>query len=485
MQFNTFLFILLFLPFFLMGYYVLAKFSDKMAKGFLLFMSCIFYGYAGIEFLIILIGVMACNYAFILLLNKADEKQCCRKFLLAVAVTMDIVLLLCFKYYNFFIENMNNWIQTDFNMKVIILPLGISFFTFQEISYLVETYKGTTKTFSAWDYMIYILYFPKLLMGPLVMPQDLIPQINNRANRQVNAENMMQGIRMFNIGLFKKALLADTFSRAVTWGFDNILTATSGDFIVVMLAYTFQIYFDFSGYSDMAVGISKMINIGLPINFNSPYKALSLRDFWKRWHMSLTDFLTKYIYIPLGGSRKGRGRTYLNIVTVFLISGLWHGANWTFILWGLLHGVGQVLERVGANIYQKIYPVVRWLLTFIIVNVLWLLFRANSVGEWLYLLKHILALQNLNVSAELINCFSLPEITFLMYHFPFSYLNSVIRGFPMFGFLLVALAGCLCMENTYNRKYSKTFITSVISAIILVWSLISLSGEAVFVYNNF
>lgn len=484
MQFNTFIFILFFLPIVLAGYFISGKFSCKYSNIYLAVMSCFFYGYSGVRTLIMFTSVVVGNYIFVKLLHKktADKSK---KIILSLGIIANICILAYFKYYNFFVENINIILKTDFNVKNIILPLAISFFVFQEIAYLIETYKGNTRDFLFVDYFLYMLFFPKLLMGPLVMPQDLIPQLRCKDRKKLDIENLIVGIRMFNIGLFKKAILADTFAKAVNWGMGNSDIATSVDLLIVMVVYTFQIYLDFCGYSDMAIGISKMMNIELPVNFNSPYKAISIKDFWSRWHMSLTRFLTDYIYIPLGGNRKGVFRTYINIIVVFLISGMWHGANWTFILWGGLHGVLQVVERAGRKAYSKIHLCIKWMMTFILVNILWLLFRADTVQQWISMLASILEFENFTISDGLLNCFNLPEVVFLMHHFPFSYMNTLVRGFPMFCFLISVMVGCLCMENTYKRKYSKDLLSPIVSAILFCWSLISLSGESVFIYNNF
>ena len=274
---------------------------------------------------------------------------------------------------------------------------------------MVAVYKKEISSINAIDYLAYILYFPKLLMGPLMDPVDFIEQFNSPKLKNVDWNNIAYGIKIFSFGLFKKMLLADTFSKAVSWGFSNIEAATSMDWILIMLFYTFEIYFDFSGYSDMAVGTSLMLNITLPINFDSPYKAVSIRDFWKRWHISLTKFLTKYIYIPLGGSRKGRIFTYLNTMIVFLVSGIWHGANWTFILWGLLHGAFSIFDRLIEKIPTKIFEPARWLATFLVINILWLLFRADSVQQWMDILKTIIGFSNTVVSDGLLNSFVIQE----------------------------------------------------------------------------
>ena len=266
-----------------------------------------------------------------------------------LTIAANVGVLLYYKYMSYIVSITpvdETAVATD-AVSTFIMPLGISFFTFQQIMYVVNVYSKTIEDVDVIDYLAYITYFPKLIMGPMVEPLYLIDQINDTEKRTFDWDNFAIGLKLFSFGLFKKMVLADTFTRGVTWGFGNIDAATAGDMVLTTLFYTFEIYFDFSGYSDMAVGVSKMLNIDLPINFDSPYKATSIRDFWKRWHISLTSFFTKYIYFPLGGSRKGNIRTYVNIMIVFLVSGLWHGANWTFILWGgyswLPTGVGETL----------------------------------------------------------------------------------------------------------------------------------------------
>ena len=274
------------------------------------------------------------------------------KLTLALPVIANVLLLLYFKYLDFTITNINTILGLKITHPEIVLPLGISFYTFQQIAYIVAVEKGKLDNISLIDYLAYILYFPKLLMGPITDPVDYISQLNQVQKKKADMHNIAVGIKLFSLGLIKKLMLADTFAAAVSWTYENIDAASSADCMLLMLFYTFEIYFDFSGYSDMAVGISAMFNIDLRINFDSPYKAVSIRDFWKRWHISLTGFLTEYIYIPLGGSRKGSMFTYLNIMIVFLVSGLWHGDNWTFILWGLLHGLFICIDRRFEN-YEK------------------------------------------------------------------------------------------------------------------------------------
>lgn len=330
MLLNSHIFIFFYLPILLITYFFCNKIHMTAGKAVLIIGSLFFYAYEDWHMLFFLGTSLMCNWVFVYLIQHVKR----RRILLAVPIAINVGLLLYFKYANFFIENFNGLLRTEYSLKELFLPLGISFITFQQIAYLLSVYREEMKEPSVVDYLVYILYFPKLLMGPLAEPIDFMDQLNDSATKKVNGDHIAQGLKLFSFGLFKKMILADTFATAFIWGQENIAALTSVDCIFVMLSYTFEIYFDFSGYSDMAVGVSRMLNITLPMNFNSPYKAVSIRDFWKRWHISLTNFFTKYVYIPLGGSRKGKISTYLNTMVVFAVSGIWHGAGWSFFLWG-------------------------------------------------------------------------------------------------------------------------------------------------------
>lgn len=280
-------------------------------------------------------------------------------------------------------------------------------------------------------------------------------------------------------------VLADTFATAVNWGYSNISATTAMDWFLIMLSYTFEIYFDFSGYSDMAVGISKVLNIDLPMNFDSPYKALSIRDFWKRWHISLTKFLTEYIYIPLGGNKKGKIRTYINTIIVFLISGIWHGSNWTFILWGLLHGIFSVLDRLFEKRKQYLFDIVKWVGTFFVVNILWLLFRSDSIEQWQALLYKMLTFQDMAVSNGLIDSFILPETSCIFNILHLDRINASVRGFSMLITVLFSCGICLIPENNYKSQDKNNLLTMVLAALAFIWSFLCLSNESIFTYSNF
>ena len=481
MVFNSYLFILAFLPILLIAYFGANKIGPRWGKFALIAGSALFYGYANLKALMLLAASVAVNYAFARLIQHGRRK----KALLFLPVAVNAGLLLALKYANFAISNVNALLGAQIPLRNWILPVGISFFTFQQIAYLVSVQREEIRDCALMDYLAYILYFPKLLMGPLAEPTDFIEQLNDPERKKLNWEHLAEGIKMFSFGLFKKMVLADTFAAAVSWGFARAETATSMELILTMLSYTFEIYFDFSGYSDMAIGVSRMLNIELAMNFDSPYKALSIRDFWKRWHISLTKFLTKYIYIPLGGSRKGRAMTCLNTMIVFLISGLWHGANWTFLLWGALHGLLSILDRLFEKKESKLMETVRWTGTFACVNALWLLFRAPSVGAWFQMLKRILKFQSTAIGDGLIAAFELPELSVFARVLRIAGKIDQVRGFWMLAFFAAAFLICLIPENNYRTRTRKGFASMVFAAIAMAWSVLCLSAESVFVYFNF
>lgn len=482
MQFNTFVYSLAFLPITIIGYFIINKFNYLASKIFLVAASMLFYAYVGMPAFRWLIISMVLNYSIVLILKKIRKKD-----ILWIGIILNIVLLFYFKYTNFSLNTINDLFHKNIVALDIIMPLGISFLTFQQISYLVDSYRNETSNHSLLDYILYVTFFPKILMGPIVKQSDLIPQFHNESKRYASTENLINGIQMFTIGMFKKVILADTFSRAVTWAWDlgDFGHITAMDAILVIVAYTFQIYFDFSGYSDMAIASATMLNIKLPMNFDSPYKAYSIRDFWKRWHMSLTRFLTDYIYIPLGGSKKGTIRTYANTMIVFLISGIWHGANWTFILWGILHGALSVFDRLTEKYSKNVHSALRWMCTFVAVSILWFLFRSTSITDWKIGMYHILAFQDTAISDGLINAFILPETGVLTRVLFLGKLNESIRGFWMLLFYTIAFILCLGFENSYRMKQKNNVINAVFYALLFFFTLTCIGTESVFVYFDF
>ncbi len=482
MQFNSYEFIFYFLPITVLLYFLANKIKPVAGTFVIIVASIVFYAVNRANMLVYLGVSIIINYMAALAIKRVRNKG---KVLMALPILVNVGLLLYFKYLNFAIININTFLEKELELQEIILPIGISFYTFQQIAYIVATERGELESNSIIDYLAYILYFPKLVMGPIIDPVDFISQLHQDSRKRVNITNISIGIKMFSLGLIKKVLLADTFAKAVSWAYANMDVTTSMDCVLLMLFYTFEIYFDFSGYSDMAVGVSSLFNIDLPMNFDSPYKAVSIRDFWKRWHISLTIFLTKYIYIPLGGSRRGVFFTYCNTLIVFLVSGLWHGDNWTFILWGLLHGVLSCFDRAFEKVAEKVFLPIRWICTFVSVSVLWLLFSADSLVQWKNVLIRILYMQDTSISEGMIRAFDLAENEFIYHTLHLNLLASKIRGFNMLLFIVVACFVCFVPENNYRKKNTLTIWSLILSVVAFVWGILCLGSESIFVYYGF
>ena len=299
-----------------------------------------------------------------------------------------------------------------------------------------------------------------------------------------DARRFVTAAQMFTLGLAKKLFLADTFAKAAAFGYQNYRNCTTFDVIIVMLSYTLQIYFDFSSYCDMAAAVSLMLNIDLPLNFNSPYKAFSVTEFWKRWHISLTDFLRTYVYFPLGGSRKGKLRTYRNIMIVFLISGFWHGANWTFVVWGLLHGAAQCFERIFKKPLSYVPKIIRWFFTFFFVNVAWLLFGASSFEQWRYLTAQLFN-GGYILNPELAGLLRIPGL-----RAAFQLLGLQVSDSTVFTVSAIVLLGaglyiCLFTKNLQERRYRAGKPQLVMTALLLVLCAASTGTVSNFIYSNF
>lgn len=484
MLFNSYIFIFLFFPLTLAGYYLLGRMkSTRPGNIFLIGMSLWFYGYFNPSYLAIICSSIILNYIISKIILALKNRRAA-KLLTAAGVIMNVGIIFYFKYYDFFIENVNVLFKASFELKNIVLPLGISFFTFQQISYIVDSYHGETESYAFDEYALFVSYFPQLIAGPIVLHSELMPQIRDRSLRRFNSENFSRGIFTFAVGLFKKVLIADTFSKAVVWGYANVGTIGALEAWIVSLSYMFQLYFDFSGYCDMAIGIGQMMNIKLPQNFNSPYKALSIPEYWARWHMSLQRFLRSYIYFPLGGSRRGEMRTYFNIMVVFLVSGMWHGADWTFIIWGIIQGVLVCLTRRFKTSYEKLSVPLRWMLTFGITFVLLVLFRAPDMATAKEFYRHMFLSQNFAISGELAGFFWLDEFQFFYLQIPEEAM-WYLSNYGIWIFLLGSLFAVLEFKNSGEWKFKPTVWRSVLTIVMLFWSIISLSGVSEFLYFDF
>jgi len=386
MLFNSYTFIFAFLPVVLVGYYLIRRSSlSSLWVPWLVLSSLFFYAWWNPVYLWLLGISIVFNFMLGGRLAKLAGTRLGKTLLLA-GVAVNLGAIGYFKYLGFFADVANSVAGTSFVVGHVILPLAISFFTFQQITFLVDAYAGRTKEYDFWSYCLFVSFFPQLIAGPIVHHSEMMPQFRDVADRSTTLENMSVGLTIFAFGLFKKAVLADGIAPYANLAFGTADGGGSLDFFAAWggaLAYTFQLYFDFSGYSDMAIGIARMFNVRLPLNFNSPYKALSIVDFWRRWHMTLSRFLRDYVYIPLGGNRKGRIRRHGNLMATMLIGGLWHGAGWTFVVWGGLHGLYLVINhfwsRIAGDALSGFWGrISAWGLTFLAVVVGWVFFRATS-----------------------------------------------------------------------------------------------------------
>ncbi len=399
MLFYTPEFLFLFLPITLFAYFLIGRFSWKAAFGWLAFASLFFYGYWNPKYLILISGSIIFNYAGGSVLGKLRDRgldhSACVVFVLLIIA--NIGLLGYFKYLMFFAGQFGQMFGIHWDVGLIVLPIGISFYTFTQIAYLADVAKGKVRERSFLAYILFVTYFPHLVAGPVLHHAEMMPQFANRQNLKFNVDNFALGITFFAFGLFKKIVLADGCAPLAN-GVFNVVSAglSAADAWLGATAYTLQIYYDFSGYSDMAIGLSLLFNIRLPINFNSPYRATNIIDFWRRWHITLSRFLRDYLYIPLGGNRKGQWRRHVNLMTTMLLGGLWHGANWTFLIWGGLHGLYLAINHfwrsfsettgIGKNTGMAL-KIAYHLLTLIAVIIAWVFFRAGSLADALTVLS--------------------------------------------------------------------------------------------------
>ncbi len=404
MLFNSFEFIFLFLPITVVVFFWIGNRAENVERQlpilWLVVASLIFYGRWKPLNLVLIIFSMVINYRLGHLLGNVVEKPITKKIIIAVGIIFNLGLLIYFKYSNFILENVNHFIGTNISLPAVVLPLAISFFTFQQIAYLIDAYKGETKEYNLLKYILFVCFFPQLIAGPIVHHKEVLPQFEKASIYKFSQTTLSIGLTVFIAGLFKKVIFADRIAEYSNLAFaaaSQGIDLTFAESWVGALGYTLQLYFDFSGYSDMAIGASYMFGVKLPLNFNSPYKAISIVDFWRRWHITLSHFLRDYLYIPLGGSRQGELRRYLNLVITMLIGGLWHGAGWTFIFWGGLHGFYLVVNHLyrsfrkslGHNLKNDSWLLrgAGWLATFIAVVISWVFFKANNFTTAISILK--------------------------------------------------------------------------------------------------
>lgn len=373
MLFNSFEFLFVFLPITLFVFYLFGpKLKSPFTGLWLLICSLFFYGWWNPAYILLILFSIGFNY----FISKRIYQG--RKKTLIFGIIVNLLGIVFFKYTDFLIYNLNYIPDLSLGYLNLVLPLGISFYTFQQIAYLVDSYKGTQKEKNLFSYGLFVSFFPQLIAGPIVHHSEMMGQFRKPNLTKLNYDNLSRGLFIFMMGLAKKIVIADSFALIANKGYANINSLGSAEAWASSLAYSLQLYFDFSGYSAMAIGLGLLFNIRLPQNFNSPYKSLSIKEFWRNWHMTLSRFLRDYVYIPLGGNKNGNLRTSINLIITFLLGGIWHGAGWTFIFWGFLHGLALVIHREWNKLGLNLPKVLALLLTFLFVNITWVFFRAES-----------------------------------------------------------------------------------------------------------
>lgn len=522
MLFNSYIFIFLFFPLCLTGFYLLErKGKAQAARIWLAGFSLWFYGYFNLYYLSIMAVSILFNFLVSrLLLKKREERRktggedlgharaaAGERALLAAGICANLGLLFYFKYYDFFAENINQLFGSSLLLKNVLLPLGISFFTFQQIGFLTDVYRGEAGRCSFVEYALFVSFFPQLIAGPIVNYGEMMPQFRAIGKRTFSWEQFAGGLYLFTLGMAKKVLIADTFGLAVDYGYGDPAALNGTDAVLVMLFYTLQLYFDFSGYCDMARGLGHMLGIEIPVNFNSPYRASNIIDFWKRWHITLNRFLMRYVYIPLGGNRRGKTRMLLNLMLVFLVSGLWHGAGWNFLIWGALHGALYVCTRswqlyrgrdgvgkdegrpyggVFGRLFRNLSRTAGVVCTFLFVNVAWVFFRAADAGQARMLFMRMLSGGFALPSYGIYDGFNLDEFWYVM---KVLRLTGLAHSDMLLcaAFLIFALAVVFFHRNAgeMEARFRPGVLNMVTTAVLFLWCVLSLSGVSTFLYFNF
>lgn len=484
MLFNSYLFIFIFLPICLIVWFFLNnRKMYRTAQVFVVAMSLWFYAYFNYSYIWIILGSCLFNYGCSYLTEKIPNK---RKIIGIVGITGNIAILFYYKYMDFFLENINFLFRKDFPMLKILLPLGISFFTFQQLSYVIDRMKMDAPHYGLIDYLSFVTFFPQLIAGPIVLHTELVPQFQDLSKRRFNIDNFTDGCVQAILGLGKKVLIADTLGLVVNGAYGGRYYLTTWSTIVFISAYAFELYFDFSGYCDIAMGLGKMFNFDIPRNFDHPYRSHSIKEFWNKWHMTLSRFFVTYVYIPLGGRHKGKKRQVLNTMAVFLLSGIWHGASWNYVLWGFLNGVGVILDdRKKENDKKGFFD---WLKTFSFFLFTLLIFRSENMEDLRVILKGLFNPVGVKFIYDMAQFMDIPEL--YIFSKAFDIYMPQWKGFVYLTAFLVLMIICIILlrkktPEEFVREGNYTTKTAVWLAVIFVWSVISLSGVSTFLYFNF
>jgi len=483
MLFNSYQFIFIFLPVVLIGYFGLSKFGKfNLSKVWLLALSLIFYSYWNINYLGLIVASIVVNHFICSALQK-DKAQSTRKYLFIAGFVFNLGLLGFFKYADFFLYNVNFIFSTDLQYLRFLLPLGISFFTLQQVAYLVDVYEKVAKGKSFIDYALFVSFFPQLIAGPIVHYSEMMPQFESVKNKLFNPSNFSLGLYIFIVGLFKKVIFADTFSEWANVGFapdaDLHLFHAWGS----SLSYTFQLYFDFSGYSDMAIGLGHMMNIKLPENFNSPLKARNIVDFWSRWHITLTNFITTYVFTPLVRlmPKMSFGFMMLSSFLAMTIAGIWHGAGWTFVIYGMWHGAGIVTTHWWKKRKIKMPYWASWLITFNFINISFIMFRATEVSHAISMYNGMLGLNGVSFPKGILSLDKIKSMGMEVSHYMTNDENLNL------GLILLAIFICLKAKNSMQimKEFEPTPKLAFKAASMFVLCIFGLNKLSEFIYFNF
>lgn len=487
MLFNSYEFIFAFLPItFFIYFYLNHKRLTEASKGFLVFSSLFFYSWWNIAYLPLILSSMLFNYVLgnsLASHKEGNRNRFTNKTLLTFGIVANLSLLGYFKYTDFLLENFNLAFDVHTPLFHLALPLAISFFTFQQIAYLVDSYRKETNEYDFLNYAIFVTFFPQLIAGPIVHHKEMMPQFANIKSKALNHKNIALGLFVFSLGLFKKVAIADTFAVWATAGFDSGVPLNLAEAWATSLSYTFQLYFDFSGYTDMAIGLALLFNIRLPINFDSPYKATDIQDFWRRWHITLSRFLRDYIYVPLGGNRISRIRTINNLMVTFILGGIWHGAGWTFVFWGASHGIALVIHRIWRRTGLRLWTWLGWLITFNFINITWVFFRAK---EWedatrvlhaMFSLEHIVLPLGLQDRLDFLSDYDVDFASM------FEVQGTSFVAIWIFVFTLVILFSKNSMQ--LSEKFRATTFYAFVSALLFIIAVFNMNKISEFLYFNF
>lgn len=483
MLFNSYEFLFLFLPTSIGIYFLLCRQKHILyAKIWLVLSSLFFYSWWNPIYLPLILLSILFNYGTGYSLSRESRSRVFnRRTILIIGIFFNLGLLSYFKYADFFISNINYVTGDHLRLLNIALPLGISFFTFTQIAYLVDAYKIKVREYSFANYSLFVTFFPHLLAGPIIHHKEMMPQFEDLKNKALSYSNLNTGIFLFLLGLFKKVVIADYLAVYANAGFDTTELLSFFEAWISSLSYTLQLYFDFSGYTDMALGSALMFNIKLPINFNSPYKSINIQEFWRRWHITLSRFMRDYVYIPLGGNQVSEPKIIFNLFLTFLIGGLWHGAGWTFVFWGFLHGIAIIIHRLWKTLNMSMPKALAWFITFNFVNIAWVFFRAKSWESALNVLRGMFGINGITLPETIIQKLKILESFGIGTGVP---VMSFRIAMPMI-FISLILATLFKNSNEMLAKYEPTAPYMVMTGLVFLIAVLHMSKYSEFLYFRF